>query len=67
MLFSGTAEVCEWYDDEAQVFRISVEVCNKTWGRLFGYQGSFQVEYLPVEGVENIPTDVLPVREEIRE
>ena len=67
MLFSGTAEVCEWYDDEAQVFRISVEVRNKTWGRLFGYKGSFQVEYLPVEGVEHIPTNVLPVREEIRE
>lgn len=67
MLFSGTAEVCEWYDDAEQAFKISVEVRNKTWGRLFGYKGSFQVEYLPIEGLENIPKDVLPIREEIRE
>jgi hypothetical protein len=67
MLFSGIAEVCEWYDDAEQAFKISVEVSNKTWGRLFGYKGKFQVEYLPVSGLEHIPKDVLPLREEIRE
>ena len=32
MLFSGEANVCEWFDDREQKFRISVEVGNKTWG-----------------------------------
>src|ERR1700761_3452918 len=48
MLFSGVADVCEWYDDEAQCFRIEVNVTNKTWGRLFGYSGRFQVEWKSV-------------------
>jgi hypothetical protein len=34
MLFSGIADVCEWYDDAEQVFfKISVSVSNKTWGK----------------------------------
>ena len=41
MFFSGVAEVCEWYDDEAKCFRIRVDVKNKRWGPLFGYTGSF--------------------------
>lgn len=63
MLFSGVAEVCEWFDDEEQRFRISVAVSNSTFGRLFGYQGWFEVERLQVEGV---PTHILPRREESR-
>ncbi|QGJ70937.1 DUF4166 domain-containing protein [Planctomycetales bacterium 10988] len=64
--FSGIAEVREWYDDEAETFRIQVEVTNPTWGRLFGYQGSFQVNWLPSDPT-NIPPHLLPLREEIRE
>jgi hypothetical protein len=66
MLFSGVADVCEWYDDQAQQFRIEVNVVNETWGRLFGYKGSFQVEWLSIEPA-HIPSDVLPRRTERRE
>ncbi len=66
LMFSGTADVCEWYDDASQCFRIEVDIRNLTWGRLSGYRGSFQVEWfdLPPEGV---PAHVLPRRTERRE
>lgn len=64
--FSGVADVCEWYDDKSQKFRIRVEVTNKTWGRLFGYRGSFDVSFEKVSQ-EAIPTHLRPVREERRE
>jgi len=67
MLFSGLAEVCEWYDDRIGKFRISVEVANRAWGRLFGYRGAFNAEFLAVDSVTGIPGDVKPVREEQRE
>jgi hypothetical protein len=67
MLFSGQANVCEWFDDKEQKFKISVMVTNKTWGKLFGYEGTFEVEYIPVNSIADIPKDVLPKREEIRE
>lgn len=63
LLFSGVADVCEWYDDEAGCFRIEVVVSNRRWGKLFGYTGSFQVEWHggpPPEGI-------LPHRTERRE
>jgi hypothetical protein len=41
MLFSGIADVREWYDDDAQCFRIAVDVHNSVWGPLFGYRSSF--------------------------
>jgi len=66
MLFSGIAEVCEWYDDEVQKFMIEVRVKNKVWGDLFGYRGSFEVIYKPVDPLD-IPVGVKPVREEVRE
>ena len=67
MLFSGKANVCEWFDDKEQKFKISVVVTNKTWGKLFGYEGTFEAEYIPVNSMTDIPKDVLPIREEIRE
>jgi hypothetical protein len=67
MLFSGEANVCEWYDDKEQKFKISVVVSNKTWGKLFGYEGTFETEYKTVKSIADIPKDVLPLREEIRE
>jgi hypothetical protein len=66
MLFSGVADVCEWYDDREQKFRIEVNVTNKTWGRLFGYKGSFQVEWRSIHPAE-IPADILPYHTEARE
>jgi hypothetical protein len=66
LLFSGIADVCEWYDDAKQEFRIEVNVTNNTWGRLFGYKGGFQVEWRAVRP-EQIPTDILPYRTEQRE
>jgi hypothetical protein len=65
MLFSGIADVCEWYDDGNQCFRIEVVVRNSVWGRLFGYRGRFQVEWRSVQ--RGIPPSVLPVRTEPRE
>lgn len=67
MLFSGYAEVCEWYDDAEEKYKISVDVRNKYWGRLFGYRGTFDVEYVPVLEAAAIPAHVKPLREELRE
>jgi Domain of unknown function (DUF4166) len=62
--FSGIAEVCEWFDDEADKYRIEVNVRNRIWGPLFGYRGSFEVEWLPAP---SLPPDLLPKRVESRE
>ena len=35
LFFSGVAEVCEWFDDAQQCFRIQVSASNRTWGDLF--------------------------------
>jgi hypothetical protein len=66
LLFSGIADVCECYNDRDEQFHIEVNVRNRVWGPLFGYRGSFQVEWIPVSPGE-IPADVLPVRCERRE
>lgn len=65
-LFSGVADVCEWYDDATERYRIEVAVNNRTWGPLFGYRGSFDVEWRDVSPAE-IPDDVRPRRTERRE
>jgi Domain of unknown function (DUF4166) len=64
MLFSGYADVCEWYDESINKFRIRVIVTNQQWGRLFGYQGCFDIEYIDVK---DVPAEVKPIREERRE
>jgi len=65
LLFSGVADVCEWYDDREQCFRIEVNASNRTWGKLFGYSGRFQVEWKQVEpGL--VPQAILPKRVEAR-
>lgn len=66
MLFSGVADVCEWYDDSTNQYRIEVDVSNRTWGKLFGYQGSFNVEWTPMTA-EEITAHAKPRREERRE
>src|SRR5437868_9783694 len=45
MIFSGVANVREWYDEREECFRIVVDVRNRIWGRLFGYRGRFDVEW----------------------
>ena len=64
MVFSGIADVREWYDDDQDRFRIDVSVTNRTWGRLFGYRGWFHERQLRGE---EIPARVKPLREERRE
>jgi hypothetical protein len=66
LLFSGVAEVCEWFDDDRGKFGINVDVRNRAWGRLFGYRGWFDVEWRPCDP-EEVPPHVKPVREERRE
>ena len=66
LMFSGAAEVREWWDDEAQRFRIEVHVANQLLGPLFGYRGSFTVVEQHCTA-DDIPVDVRPVREEPRE
>jgi len=65
LLFSGVADVCEWYDEENRCFRIEVVVRNRIWGRLFGYRGHFQVEWRAAP--EGVPDTLLPQRTERRE
>jgi hypothetical protein len=66
LLFSGVATVCEWYDDAVGRFRIEVAVHNQHWGPLFGYRGSFDVEWRATPA-GSTPKAILPVREERRE
>lgn len=66
MMFSGVASVREWYDEKAGRFGISVDVRNRTWGPLFGYRGSFDVEWLDIAG-GIVPAHILPQRQEARE
>jgi hypothetical protein len=66
LLFSGVAEVCEWFDESINRFRIEVSVTNRTWGKLFGYSGSFDVEWIPM-APEAVPAHAKPRREERRE
>ena len=66
MVFSGFADVREWYDDDAGRFRIRVDVHNRLWGRLFGYEGAFDVEWPQVDpGIA--PEHILPIRQESRD
>jgi hypothetical protein len=66
LLFSGVADVCEWYDEAAGRFRIEVVVHNSRWGRLFGYRGAFAVEWRAVPP-GSTPGALRPAREEQRE
>lgn len=66
MILSGVADVCEWYDDALGRFRIEVEVRNRRWGPLFGYRGTFDVDWRPVTS-SRIAKDIVPRREERRE
>ncbi|MBP1990325.1 DUF4166 domain-containing protein [Paenibacillus eucommiae] len=66
LMLSGTADVCEWYDDVRQQYYISVDVRNRLLGQIFGYEGTFQAQRLTVSPSQ-IPICAQPLREEIRE
>ena len=66
LLFSGVADVSEWYDDVEDRYRIEVSVNNRAWGPLFGYRGWFLAGDLACETAP-IPRGVYPVRVERRE
>ncbi len=66
MALSGAADVREWYDERTGRFRISVDVRNRLWGPLFGYRGSFDVEWLEV-ALGDVPARILPIRQERRD
>jgi len=66
MVLSGVADVHEWFDAEVGRFRIEVSVTNRLWGPLFGYRGSFDVEWRTVTP-DDIPAHILPARQERRE
>jgi hypothetical protein len=66
LLFSGIAEVCEWFDDDAQKFRIEVNVTNGVWGPLFGYSGAFDVQWIEVPDGK-VPRHIKPRRQQRRE
>jgi hypothetical protein len=66
LLLSGRADVREWWDEADGCFRIEVRVANRLFGPLFGYRGSFTVDERPCTA-DQIPADVLPVREEARD
>ncbi len=65
-IFTGRADVREWFDDATGRFRISVDVRNRQWGRLFGYNGSFDVQW-PAVAPGSVPPHILPIRQERRE
>ena len=63
MLFSGRADLRESYDDQAEVYRIRLEVRNRVFGFLFGYEGEFTCEFPPAR---DAPARLKPVRHEPR-
>ena len=66
MLFSGYADVHEWFDEATEDFRITVRVTNPVWGPLCGYEGRFKVDWIPCRA-DDVPSDMRPRRDERRE
>lgn len=58
---TGVADVCEWFDDEERLFKITVEVTNPLLGPVFRYRGRFLAEFAAA-GRDRIPLEALPVR-----
>lgn len=63
LLLSGEATLRESYDDDAGVFRVSLEVRNRILGFLFGYDGEFRCEFV---AATDAPAELKPVRHERR-
>lgn len=56
---NGQAEVMEWYDESMGKFHIFVEVKNHYFGTIFGYEGTFSIQY---KAINEIPKFVMPRR-----
>ncbi|WP_053376169.1 DUF4166 domain-containing protein [Paenibacillus sp. FJAT-27812] len=65
-LFTGCAEVNEWYDDGKRCYKITVDVRNPIIGQIFRYEGAFQASFIKTEP-EAIPVGIQPLRDESRE
>ena len=65
MLFSGRANLHESFDDDAGHYVIRLEVRNRVFGFLFGYEGRFTCEFPPATDAP--PAHVLPRAHERRE
>jgi hypothetical protein len=63
MIFSGRAELHERFDEEAGVYRITMNVRNRLLGFLFGYEGEFRCEF---PDATDAPERLKPVRHESR-
>ena len=63
---TGSAEVCEWFDEEVDRFRIEVKVTSPLLGPVFRYRGSFVERFIPCPA-SSIPLEIRPLREECRE
>jgi hypothetical protein len=66
LAISGVADVVEWFVEAIGRYRITVDVRNRRFGRLFGYSGTFDVEWPAVVG-GRVPAHVLPLRQERRD
>ncbi|WP_350346935.1 DUF4166 domain-containing protein [Agromyces sp. G08B096] len=64
MFASGYADLRERFDEDAGVFRVRLEVRNRAFGFLFGYEGWFECEFPAATGAP--PERVLPRRYERR-
>ncbi|UTT61432.1 DUF4166 domain-containing protein [Microcella humidisoli] len=64
LLFSGRADLRESFDDATGEYVIRLEVRNRVFGFLFGYEGRFTCVFPPAD---EPPPHVLPVRHERRE
>ncbi len=63
---AGNATVSEWYDEEKDQFKIKVEVTNKYFGFLFGYEGAFEPNFIECSNNE-LPDYAKPLRSDQRE
>jgi hypothetical protein len=66
LLFSGVADVEEWWDEEHQRYAVDVRVANRRFGPLFGYRGWFTTTTVACPP-DRVPARVRPRREERRD
>jgi len=64
---TGHARVREWWDEDAECYRIRVDVTNPILGHVLGYRGSFTTRTVSIANAEEIPAAVIPVRQQVRQ
>lgn len=58
-MISARADVSEWYVDDEEKFHISVKVTYPMIGEIFGYRGTFEINWIDIEP-EQIPEYAKP-------